>query len=135
VSAVLVDTNVLVDVLRGDERWGRWSAEHLAAAADGAAIVINPIVYTELSMGFATIEQLDAALSPLEIEREPLPYPAGFLAGRAFLEYRRRGGSRTSPLPDYYIGAHAAVAGYRLLTRDARRYRASFPRLQIIAPE
>ena len=134
-SAVLVDTNVLVDVLRGDARWGSWSAEQLAAAADSAVIVINPIVYTELSMGFGTIEELDAALSPLEIQREPLPYPAGFVAGRAFLAYRRRGGSRTSPLPDFYIGAHAAVAGYRLLTRDARRYRASFSRLELIAPD
>ena len=84
---------------------------------------------------FPTIEQLDAALSPLDVEREALPYPAGFVAGRAFLEYRRRGGSRTSPLPDFYIGAHAAVAGYRLLTRDARRYRVSFPRLELIAPD
>jgi predicted nucleic acid-binding protein len=135
VSAVLVDTNVLVDVLRGDLRWGTWSAAQLASAADSAIIVINPIVYTELSMGFATIEALDAALSPLDIEREPLPYPAGFVAGRAFLEYRRRGGPRTSPLPDFYIGAHAAVAGYRLLTRDARRYRAYFSRLELIAPD
>ena len=134
-SAALVDTNVLVDVLRGDERWGSWSAEQLASAADSAIIVINPIVYTELSMGFGTVEELDAALSPLDVVREPLPYPAGFVAGRAFLAYRRRGGSRSSPLPDFYIGAHAAVAGYRLLTRDARRYRAYFSRLDLIAPD
>ena len=97
-------------------------------------LVINPIVYTELSIGFDTIEELDAALTPMAIEREPLPFPAGFVAGRAFLDYRRRGGTRTSPLPDFYIGAHAAVAGYRLLTRDDRRYRSYFPRLDLIAP-
>ena len=134
-TAVLVDTNVLVDVLRGGDAWGAWSAEQLARAAERAAVVINPIVYAELSVGFDTIEELDAAISPLLIEREPLPYQAGFVAGRAWLAYRRRGGIRSSVLPDFYIGAHAAVAGYRLLTRDAAGYRTSFPRLELIAPD
>ena len=85
-------------------------------------------------MGYETVEALDEALSPLFIEREPLPFSAGFVAGRAYLAYRRRGGARTSPLPDFYIGAHAAVAGYRLLTRDARRFRSYFAGLELIAP-
>ena len=134
-TATLVDTNVLVDVMHGVDAWASWSAEQLAAAADRSILVINPIVYTELSIGFPTVEALDEALAPVSIEREPLPYAAAFLAGRAFLAYRRGGGHRTSPLPDFYIGAHAAVAGYRLLTRDARRYRAYFPRLEVIAPD
>ena len=133
-TAVLVDTNVLVDVLRGGDTWGSWSAEQLARAAERSAVVINPIVYAELSVGFDTIEELDAAISPL-IEREPLPYQAGFVARRAWLAYRRRGGTRTSALPDFYIGAHAAVAGYRLLTRDAAGYRTSYPTLELIAPD
>jgi len=134
-TATLVDTNVLVDVMRGAEPWRTWSADQLATAADRTILVINPIIYTELSMGFGTIEALDEVLSRVRIEREPLPYAAGFLAARAFLAYRRGGGQRRSPLADFYIGAHAAVAGYRLLTRDARRYRAYFPRLEIVAPD
>jgi predicted nucleic acid-binding protein len=132
---VLVDTNVLVDVLGANQVWGAWSAERLAEAADSAVVVINPIVYTELSIAFPAIEALDAALSPLQLEREPLPYAAAYLAGRAYVAYRRRGGARTAPLPDFYIGAHAAVAGYRLLTRDARRYRSYFDKLALIAPD
>jgi predicted nucleic acid-binding protein len=134
VTPVLIDTNVLVDVFQGIDRWARWSADELRRAADSSVLLINEIVYTELSIGFDTIEDLDATLAPMPIEREPLPFPAGFVAGRAFLDYRRRGGSRTSPLPDFYIGAHAAVAGYRLLTRDASRYRSYFPKLELIAP-
>jgi predicted nucleic acid-binding protein len=134
-SPVLVDTNVLIDVLHRDPIWAPWSDANLERVADEAVLVINPIVYGELSLGFASIEELDIALEPHLVEREGLPYAAAFLAGRAFLEYRRRGGSRTSPVPDFYIGAHAAVAGYRLLTRDATRYRTHFPTLELIAPE
>lgn len=134
-SRILVDTNVLVDVLHGDPMWASWSDGNLQRAADEAVVVINPIVYGELSLGFPTVEELDEALEPHLFEREGLPYAAAFLAGRAFLAYRRRGGSRTSPMPDFYIGAHAAVAGYRLLTRDATRYRTYFPTLELIAPE
>jgi len=133
-SPVLVDTNVLIDVLHRDPIWATWSDGTLERVADEAVLVINPIVYGELSLGFASIEELDIALEPHLVEREGLPYAAAFLAGRAFLEYRRRGGSRTSPMPDFYIGAHAAVAGYRLLTRDATRYRTYFPTLELIAP-
>jgi hypothetical protein len=96
--------------------------------------VINPIVYAEVSTGFSAIEDLDDAVPAADFDREPLPYSAGFLAGKAFLAYRRRGGKRRSPLPDFYIGAHAAVAGYRLLTRDDVRYRTYFPLLELVAP-
>ncbi len=130
-----MDTNVLIDVLQRDPVWASWSDSSLERAVDEAIVVINPIVYGELSLGFPTVEELDNALEPHLFEREGLPYAAAFLAGRAFLAYRRRGGSRTSPMPDFYIGAHAAIAGYRLLTRDAARYRTYFPTLELIAPE
>jgi len=133
-AAVLVDSNVILDVATNDPRWGAWSGERLAEAADRSALVINPIIYAEISMGYERIEEVEEAL-PAEIyRREALPYEAGFLAGKCFLRYRRRGGTRRSPLPDFYIGAHAAVSGYRLLTRDAQRYRAYFPTIQLIAP-
>ncbi len=129
-----MDTNVLIDVLHRDPVWASWSDSNLERVADEAIVVINPITYGELSLGFPTVEALDNALEPHLFEREELPYAAAFLAGRAFLAYRRRGGSRTSPMPDLYIGAHAAVAGYRLLTRDTTRYRTYFPTLELIAP-
>jgi predicted nucleic acid-binding protein len=103
-------------------------------AADDAVLVINPIVFAEVSVGFDRVEDLEDALPPELYRRDPLPYEAGFLAGKSFLAYRRRGGRRVTPLPDFYIGAHAAVAGHQLLTRDARRYRTYFPRLVLIAP-
>ena len=131
---VLVDSNVLIDVLTTDPTWAAWSTSALRTAAETARLVLNPVVYGEVAVAYDTIEALDAALEPSALEREELPYPAAFLAGRAHVAYRRRGGSRRSPLPDFYIGAHAAVAGYRLLTRDARRYRTYFPRLEVIAP-
>ena len=130
----LVDSNVLFDVLQEDEEWLDWSASMLAQAAERGALVINPIIYAEVCAGYDTIEELDRVM-PLEFyRREPLPWAAGFLASRAFLSYRRRGGARRSPLPDFYIGAHAAVAGHTLLTRDPTRYRRYFPKLRIIAP-
>jgi predicted nucleic acid-binding protein len=133
-DAVLVDSNVLLDVATNDPAWGDWSAEALARTADEAILVINPLVYAEVSIGFDAIEDLEAAL-PIDLyRREELPYEAGFLAGKCFLRYRRAGGLKRSPLPDFYIGAHAAVAGYRLLTRDATRYRTYFPNLALIAP-
>lgn len=131
----LVDSSVLLDVLTDDAAWGQWSQETLARAGDEGPLVINPIIYAEISTGFEEIEDLDDAVPAGDFEREPLPYEAGFLAGKAFLAYRRRGGKRRSPLPDFYIGAHAAVRGYRLLTRDVPRYRTSFPSLQLITPQ
>ena len=130
----LVDSNVLLDVLTEDTGWGRWSEEALARAGDEGRLVINPIIYAEISTGFGEIEDLDDAVPAGDFEREPLPYEAGFLAGKAFLAYRGRGGQGRLPLPDFYIGAHAAVRGYRLLTRDVRRYRTSFPSLELLTP-
>lgn len=130
----LVDSNVLIDVLTTDELWGGWSSEALADAAEAGRVTINPIVYAEVSVGFERIERCEQALSHLGLDRREVPWPAAFLAGKAFQHYRRRGGARRSPLPDFFIGAHAAVAGMRLLTRDGARYRDYFPRLQLIAP-
>ena len=106
----------------------------MASAANEGPLVINAIIYAEVSIGFSTIEELDDALSPDAFEREQLPFEAGFLAGKAFLAYRRRGGARPVPLPDFYIGAHAAINGHRVLTRDAQRYRAYFPTVQLLTP-
>ncbi len=133
-DAVLVDSNVLLDVATNDPTWGDWSGRALQRTADESILVINPLVYAEVSVGFAAIEDLEAALPADLYRREDLPYEAGFLAGKCFLRYRRGGGLKRSPLPDFYIGAHAAVAGYRLLTRDAIRYRTYFPKLALIAP-
>lgn len=133
-TAVLVDSNVLLDVATADPVWGAWSSVTLERMADEAVLVINPLVYAEVSVGFPTIEDLDTALPVDLYRREDLPYSAAFLAGKCFVRYRRGGGSRRSPLPDFYVGAHAAVAGYRLLTRDAARYRTYFPTLELISP-
>lgn len=131
----LVDSNVLLDVLTNDPVWFDWSSVALAGSVDSAGgAVINPIVYAEVSVGFESIEELDQVLPTTLVDRISLPYPTGFLAGKAFSAYRRRGGARPTPLPDFYIGAHALVSGYRLLTRDARRYRSYFPRLELMAP-
>jgi predicted nucleic acid-binding protein len=130
---VLVDSNVLLDVISSDPIWSVWSASALAEAAEYATLVINPIVYAEVSITFSTIEALDAALPTNLYQREPLPWEAGFLAGKCFIRYRRLGGSRTSPLPDFYIGAHAAVRHLALLTRDAARYRTYFPGVILLA--
>jgi predicted nucleic acid-binding protein len=133
VSGTLVDSNVLLDLFTEDPLWCGWSEAQLADALDRGATLINPIVYTEVSIGFERIEELEQAL-PAELEREALPWEAAFLAGKCFIEYRRRGGQKRSPLPDFYIGAHAAVTGRALLTRDPRRYRSFFPRLELISP-
>lgn len=130
----LVDTCVLLDVLTDDPTWADWSEGAIADARDAGALVINPIIYAEVSAGFDAIEELDAAVPADDFGRQPLPYDAGFLASRAFITYRRRGGARRSPLPDFYIGAHAAARGYRLLTRDVARYRDYFPKLHIVSP-
>jgi predicted nucleic acid-binding protein len=133
-TTTLVDSNVLLDIATEDPAWSAWSADALASAANEGPLVINAIIYAEVSIGFSTIEELDDALPPDVYEREQLPFEAGFLAGKAFLAYRCRRGTRPLPLPDFYIGAHAAINGHRLLTRDARRYRAYFPTVQLLAP-
>ncbi len=131
---ILVDSNVIIDVLTQDKVWRGWSEAALADAANHDDIAINPIIYAEIASGFATMAELDQHIGPEAFRRLPLPYGAGFIAGRAFIEFRRRGGARTSPLPDFYIGAHAAIGGLKLLTRDARRYAGYFPKVRLIAP-
>ena len=133
-TAVLVDSNVLLDIMTEDERWFAWSARALAEAAETGRLVINPMIYAEISVRFERIEDLEDAAPASNFEREAIPYEAAFLAGKVFAAYRRRGGVKTSPLPDFFIGAHAAIAGYRLLTRDAARYRSYFSDLDLIAP-
>ena len=132
---ILVDSNVLIDVIAADPVWGSWSTAALVAAADQDEVAINPIIYAEISIGYATEAALNSALAPTGLRKLPLPFEAAFVAGKAFLDYRRRGGARTSPLPDFYIGAHAAVSGLKLLTRDAARYRSYFPHVDLIAPK
>ncbi len=130
---VLVDTNVLLDIVTADPRWLAWSTEKLErASAEGLGI--NPVIYAEIAIGFQRPQELDAALDLADLRRLPLPYEAAFRAGRAFVQYRQRGGSRRAPLPDFFIGAHAEVEGFTLLTRDAARYRTYFPKLKLIAP-
>jgi predicted nucleic acid-binding protein len=134
VSAVLIDSNVLLDVLTNDPQWSEWSSNAIEHAANRSRLVINPIIFAEVSVHFSRIEELNDALPSSTIDREAIPFNAAFLAGRAFLTYRRRGGAKRSPLPDFFIGAHAAVAAYQLLTRDAARFRTYFPKLELIAP-
>jgi len=131
---VLVDSNIILDIATNDARWSEWSGCALAECADHTVLVINPIVYAEVSIGFTTIEALNAALPSASYTREPLPWEAGFLAGKCFLAYRRRGGLHNTPLPDFYIGAHAAIEQLALLTRDVARYRTYFPKLEILGP-
>jgi predicted nucleic acid-binding protein len=133
-NATLVDSNVLFDFLTEDEDWFDWSAAMLEQAGNAGAVVINPIVYAEVSVRYATIEELNEQLSPEYFTRVTLPWEAAFVAGKAFGEYKRRGGKKRSPLPDFFIGAHAAVAGMALLTRDPKRYRTYFPKLRLVCP-
>ena len=131
----MLDTNVLLDILTADPRWLNWSTEQFRLAASAGPILINPILYAELAAGFDSRADLDHWLRPALFKRLPLPYEAGFRASQAFVEYRRTGGNKLSPLPDFYIGAHAEHAGLTLVTRDAARYRTYFPKLKLIAPE
>jgi predicted nucleic acid-binding protein len=131
--SVLVDSNVILDIFTNDPVWESWSSQALRTAADNNRLVINPIVYAEISVRFSRIEDVDAAL-PAIFEREPIRYEAAFLAAKAYSAYRRHSGSKTAALPDFFIGAHAAVMGYELLTRDVGRYRAYFPGLKLVAP-
>jgi len=131
---ILVDTNVLLDVVQSDPVWGDWSQHQLEAASLSGALAINAVVYAELSMAFERIEQLDRAVADAGLDLLALPREALFLAGKAFLDYRKRKGLRRGVLPDFFIGAHAAVANMPLLTRDASRYRTYFPTIELIAP-
>ena len=132
---VLVDSNVLLDILTADPIWLEWSSRQVESLALTSSLVINPIIYAEISYRFSRIEEVDETLLMTMFAREPISYEAAFLAAKAHVLYRRRKGTRLSPLPDFFIGAHAAVKGYDLLTRDATRYRTYFPSLRFIAPE
>jgi predicted nucleic acid-binding protein len=133
-SAVVVDSNVLLDIFTEDSRWLSWSSDALERVANESRIVINPIIYGEVSIRFERIEELDEALPRAIFEREDIPYEAAFLAGKAYLAYRRQAGTKSSLLPDFYVGAHAAIRGYSVLTRGVSRYRTYFPKLTLIAP-
>lgn len=132
---LLVDTNVLVDVLEDDPQWADWSIGQLRAQSKIRRLAINPVIYAELSTAFSTVEALDRAVADLGLALVEIPRPALFLAGKAFVRYRRQGGSKTNVLADFFIGAHAAVSGYPILTRDTRRYSAYFSGVTLIAPE
>ena len=129
----LVDSNVLFDFLSEDEEWFDWSSAMLEQSANAGSVAINQIIYAEVSVRYTTIEELEEELGEYFL-RASLPWEAAFLAGKAFARYKQRTGTKRSPMPDFYIGAHAAVAGMTLLTRDPRRYRAYFPKLRIISP-
>ena len=131
---ILVDTNVLLDLVTDDAEWAEWSVSRLRECAHLDSLAINPIIYAELSLAFDQLEELDAAVADLELEFLELPKAALFLAARALLRYRRRGGGKANVLADFFIGAHAAVAEFRILTRDSRRYKSYFPTVQLIDP-
>jgi predicted nucleic acid-binding protein len=133
-APTLVDSNVLLDVLLVDRRWFGWSSQALSACLDDGPILVNPVVYAEVSMGFDRIEDLDDLFEPGALVREPIPFEAAFLAGKAYLRYRSSRGSRTGVLPDFFIGAHAAVERLKLLTRDVKRFATYFPTVELISP-
>jgi predicted nucleic acid-binding protein len=131
---ILVDSNVILDIVTEDKKWFQWSSDTVTQYAESHLLVINPIIYAEVSIGFHRIEDVEMALPQSFFRRDPLPWEAAFLAGKCFLAYRKKGGRRSSPLPDFFIGAHAAIARIPLLTRDVSRYRTYFPKLTLIAP-
>jgi hypothetical protein len=131
---ILVDSNVILDIVTEDKRWFQWSSETLAHFAEDHILNINPIIFAEIAIAFNRIEDIEVTLPPIYFRRLPLPWEAAFLAGRCYLKYRKKGGEKHSPLPDFYIGAHAAVRGMTLMTRDVSRYRTYFPKLRIISP-
>ena len=132
---LLVDTNVLVDVLEDDPEWADWSVGQLRAQSKIHRLAINPVIYSELSLTFSTVEALDRTVDELGLAMIEIPRPALFLAGKAFVRYRRQGGKKENVLADFFIGAHAAVSQYPILTRDTRRYSSYFPKVKLIAPE
>ena len=131
---VLIDSNILIDIFSNDKEWGDWSRDQLTILANTTMLYINPIVYSEISIGFERIEELDECLSILPLSYQELPRDALFLAGKAFLRYRRKNGNKISPLPDFYIGAHAAVKEWQVITRDPNRMAYYFPTIRILSP-
>jgi predicted nucleic acid-binding protein len=134
-AGVLIDSSVLLDILTEDPRWFDWSSKALERCAEDSVLVVNPIIYAEVSIRFETVEELEKALPISMFERHDIPWEAAFLAGKCFVRYRRAGGQKTAPLPDFFIGAHAAVEKLKLLTRDTGRYGTYFPTVQLIAPK
>ena len=134
-AGTLVDSNVLLDIFTEDVNWLEWSTDALGAAAEAGPLYINPVIYAEVSVRFSRVEEIEDALPSSEFRRAALPWAAAFLAGKVFVSYRRNRGAASAPLPDFFIGAHAAVDELALLTRDARRYRTYFPTVQLLAPE
>jgi predicted nucleic acid-binding protein len=132
---VLIDSNVILDIVTEDKKWFQWSSETLARFAEDHVLAIHPIIFAEVSVGFKNIEEVQEVLTPVYFRRLHLPWEAAFLAGKCFAIYKKRGGKRRSPLPDFYIGAHAAVSGLALMTRDQARYQTYFPKLKIISPK
>lgn len=130
-----LDTNVLLDILTDDPKWADWSQGQFKAAQAEGPIPLNPVLYAELAAHFSSVEDLDHFLRPTVFKRLPLPYEAAFRASRAFLDYRKAGGARSAPLPDFYIGAHAEHAGFTLVTRDVARYRTYFPKVRLVTPK
>jgi len=131
----LVDTNILLDIATNDNRWAEWSHSHLDAAATRGPLFVNAVIYAEFSVGYARIEQVDRVINEAGFRLAEIPRAALFLAGKVFQRYSAHGGARSGVLPDFFIGAHAAVTGMPLLTRDARRYRTYFSAIDLIAPE
>jgi predicted nucleic acid-binding protein len=134
-TRTLIDTNVLLDLSGQDSTWRNWSEQAVTYALARGVAYVNPIIYAELSVRFETLEKLEEFIPAQTFVRDPLPFEAAFLAGKAFKIYRQRGGAKHAPLPDFYIGAHAMVRGYRLLTRDTARFRTYFPKLEVTGPE
>jgi predicted nucleic acid-binding protein len=132
---VLVDSNVLTDIFTEDAAWFAWSAEQLVKARERTMLAVNPIIFAEISPNFDSLKEIEEALPESDYLRLELPYAASFLTGQAYVRYRRQGGRRALPLPDFYIGAHAQVEELELLTRDAQRYRTYFPEVRLIAPD
>ncbi len=133
-AGVLVDSDVILDVVTNDRKWAKWSTAAIQQASDSSVLIINPIIYAEVLLGFADRDELDAVMPASLFERRPVPWDASFLAARIFLRYRRRAGRKSAPLPDFYIGAHSVVEDLTLLTRAPGRYQSHFRELKLIAP-
>lgn len=133
-KGILIDSCIILDIVTEDPHWLTWSSRQLEECAEEFPLIINPIIYSEVSIGFKKIEELEEILPDSIFKKEPLPWEAAFLAGKMFLKYRKSGGQRTLPLPDFFIGAHAVIENFTLLTRDSKRFKYYYPHLKIISP-
>lgn len=130
----MIDSNVILDVVTQDPIWFNWSSTKIKELSSSDLFIVNSIIYSEVSIGYHRIEEVETLFTPSYFVREPIPWEACFLAGKCFLQYRQKGGEKNSPLPDFFIGSHALVRGYHLLTRDVARYQKYFPKLHLITP-